>query len=176
VPVRQDLDPSPALSIVKNGPPSFEGRKVGVLVTDGSDGEVLSALEAALAKEGAMMAIVAPQIGGVTTSDGRSLMAQFTIEGGPSALYDAVAVLPGEEGARQLAGLAVARDFVADAFAHLKVIGHSAAAAPLLKEAGVKSADDPGILPLAEPGGVEDFLAACRKLRVWQRERQVRPS
>ena len=32
-----DLPPSPALSILANGPDSFEGRKVGVLVTDGAD-------------------------------------------------------------------------------------------------------------------------------------------
>ena len=34
-----DLKPSPKLSIVKNGPKSFAGRKVGALVTDGVDAE-----------------------------------------------------------------------------------------------------------------------------------------
>ena len=37
VPTRQDLDPSPALSIVQNGPKRFEGRKLGILVSDGTD-------------------------------------------------------------------------------------------------------------------------------------------
>src|SRR5581483_9637962 len=32
-----DLKPSKALSIMENGPQSFAGRKVGVLVTDGTD-------------------------------------------------------------------------------------------------------------------------------------------
>ena len=32
-----DLPPSPALSIVENGPASFAGRKFGVLITDGTD-------------------------------------------------------------------------------------------------------------------------------------------
>jgi catalase len=35
-----DLAPSPALSILRNGPKSFAGRKVGVLVTDGTDRQV----------------------------------------------------------------------------------------------------------------------------------------
>ena len=39
-----DLPPSPALSIVANGPESFAGRKLGVLVTDGSDAAMLDAL------------------------------------------------------------------------------------------------------------------------------------
>ena len=37
MPTRQDLDASPKLSIVENGPQRFEGRKLGILVTDGTD-------------------------------------------------------------------------------------------------------------------------------------------
>src|ERR1700684_2664101 len=48
VPTRQDLDPSPALSIVENGPNRFEGRKLGILVSDGSDAVLLKALKGAL--------------------------------------------------------------------------------------------------------------------------------
>ncbi|RUY85244.1 catalase, partial [Mesorhizobium sp. M7A.F.Ca.CA.003.01.2.1] len=36
VPPRDDLPPSPALSIIQNGPDSFEGRKVGVMLSDGA--------------------------------------------------------------------------------------------------------------------------------------------
>ena len=36
-PTIKDLKPSPALSILKNGPESFAGRRVGILVTDGVD-------------------------------------------------------------------------------------------------------------------------------------------
>ena len=34
MPTRQDLDPSPALGIVEKGPHRFEGRKLGIMVTD----------------------------------------------------------------------------------------------------------------------------------------------
>ena len=37
MPTRQDLEPSQALSIVERGPKRFEGRKLGILVTDGVD-------------------------------------------------------------------------------------------------------------------------------------------
>ena len=41
------LPPSPALSIVENGPANFAGRKVGVLITDGTDRAALDALRKA---------------------------------------------------------------------------------------------------------------------------------
>ena len=37
MPTRQDLEAAPTLSIVENGPQRFEGRKLGILVTDGTD-------------------------------------------------------------------------------------------------------------------------------------------
>ena len=73
-PARQpitDLPPSPALSIVLNGPDSFAGRKIGALVTDGTDAALLAALREAATAEGALVELVAPQIGGVVTSDGQ---------------------------------------------------------------------------------------------------------
>ena len=42
LPTREDLKPSPALSIIKNGPKRFEGRKLGILVTDGVDAALLA--------------------------------------------------------------------------------------------------------------------------------------
>ena len=48
-----DLPPSPALSIVANGPDSFAGRKLGVLVTDGADAELLAELREAAARSAA---------------------------------------------------------------------------------------------------------------------------
>jgi catalase len=69
VPTRQDLDPSPALSIVENGPERFEGQKLGILVTDGSDAGLLKALKGALDKAGATYEIIAPTVTGVKASD-----------------------------------------------------------------------------------------------------------
>jgi catalase len=70
VPTRQDLDPSPALSIVENGPERFEGRKLGILTSDGLDAGLLKALKGALGKAGATYEIIAPKVTGVKASDG----------------------------------------------------------------------------------------------------------
>jgi hypothetical protein len=44
MPTRQDLEPSPALSIIEEGLKLFEGRKLGILATDGADAALLDAL------------------------------------------------------------------------------------------------------------------------------------
>ncbi|MBB1092901.1 catalase [Rhodopseudomonas palustris] len=169
--VMTDLDPSPALSILKNGPKDFSGRKIGILVSDGADAKLLAALQAAAGKHGVLVELVAPKVGGFETSDGEMLPAKQKINGGPSVLYDAVAILVSDEGAEMLLGEATARDFVADAFAHAKFIAYTEAAQPLLDKAGVKP--DDGFLALSKPADAERFLKLCAKLRFWEREASV---
>ncbi len=171
---RDDLPASPALSIIENGPKSFEGRKVGVLVTDGADGALLKKLEAALTTEGATMEIVAPKIGGVKAADGSLIEAKHMIDGGPSVLFDAVVLLVSADGAEKLAKEAAARDFVADAFAHLKFIGFVAAAESLLLKAGVAPDADEGLIALDAGKSIAAFVESCRKLRLWAREANVK--
>jgi len=166
-PTRQDLPQSPKLSILKNPPPSFAGRKVGALVTDGVDANVLAALRKALEAEGAMLALIAPAIGGVTDSAGTLHPADEQVGGGPSVLFDAVAVLVSAAGAEALAKMPPARDFVADAAAHYKYVGYSAAAAALFEKAGV--ALDEGFVRLDDAGATAGFVTTCRKLRFWDR-------
>jgi catalase len=170
--VKKDLPASPALSIIRNGPKDFKGRKLGVLVTEGVDATLLSALHKAVEGEGAVIEIVAPTVGGVTASDGSRIAAKQKINGGPSVLYDAVAVIPSAEGAALLAREATAKDFVSDAFAHAKFIAYSEAAKPLFEKAGVMEMDG-GCVALKSAADAKGFVEACRKLRFWEREAKV---
>jgi catalase len=171
---RDDLEPSPALSILENGPGSFAGRKVGVLVGPGADAVLLRKLQAAIEKEGAVMEVVAPKVGGVEAADGSWIEGRHMIDGGPSVLFDAVALVLSEEGAERLTGEAAARDFVADAFAHCKFIGFTSGAVPLLQKAGVDPDADEGLIGLDDPKAIADFIESCRKLRLWSRETAVK--
>ncbi|MEQ8393563.1 catalase [Thalassobaculum sp.] len=173
LPTRRDLPESVALSIVRNGPRSFAGRKVGVLVTDGADSSVLEALRAELENEGASLEVVAAHIGGVDGSDGIRIVADHEIDGGPSLLFDAVALITSDQGAERLSRKPAARDFVADAYAHLKFIGFVAAAAPLLRNAGVLDGQDRAFMALNTVEEVGAFVAACRDLRFWEREPSI---
>ena len=171
-PVVKDMPPSPALSILRNGPKAFSGRKIGALVTDGVDAALLAALRSAAAQAGAMLELVAPKIGGVTASDGRHHPAQQKVNGGPSVLYDAVAILPSADGAALLANEATARDFVSDAYAHAKFIAYVDAAKPLFEKAGLTKMDG-GCVVLRKPDDVSEFLKTCAALRHWPREATV---
>jgi catalase len=165
-----DLAPSDALSILMNGPESFRGRKVGVLVSDEFDGDLLDALRSALEEEGATLQIVAPSVGGVQASDGTWIEADEKVEGGPSVLYDAVALLLSESGAKELARLAAARDFLADAIAHQKFIAWAPGARPLLDRLGDGDPLDDGFVELDGPSSCAAFVERCRALRYWERE------
>ena len=173
-PTRQDLEKSPALSILLNGPKSFTGRKLGILVTDGVDSAILDALESAIEAEGAMIEIIAPKVGGVEASDGSWIEAAQKLEGGPSVLYDAVALLPSESGAQMLSKNPAARDFIADAFAHRKFIAYVDAASSLLAQAGVAESRDDGFIMLKEPADAGAFIKACGELRFWPREAMLK--
>jgi catalase len=170
---RKDLKTSKALSIALNPPRSFAGRKVGALVTDGVDRSLLDALRKQLDDEGAMLEIIAPTIGGVEASDGTRILADQKIGGGPSVLYDAVAILPSEEGANLLLTNASAKDFISDAFAHLKFIAFVQNAMPLFEKAGIPEDLDEGFIELTNAKSAAQFVGSCRKLRLWQREQVV---
>ena len=129
--------------------------------------------EKALHKEGAMLELVAPMIGGVEASDGKIIEAQQKIDGGPSVLYDSVAILVSKEGAAMLEHEASVRDFIADAFAHCKFIAYAESSRPLLAKVVGDQLDD-GFINLKSPRDIPKFLAACRKLRFWDREPKVK--
>jgi len=168
-----DLPTSDKLSIVKNGPLSFKGRKLGILLSDGADAQLLKALIAAVDAEEAMFEIVAPKIGGVTLSDGTAVAAKHKIDGGPSVLFDAVAILVSAEDAALLSLDAAAKDFATDAFAHCKFIGISAEAEVIFAKAGIADDLDEACLPLANTDDAQAFIKACRTLRYWPRELAV---
>ncbi|MDV4164504.1 catalase [Rhizobium leguminosarum] len=174
MPTRQDLEPSPALSIVERGPKRFEGRKLGILVSDGTDAAIFKALLAENTEQKATFEVIAPKIGGVTLSDGNWIEAHQMIDGGPSVLYDAVALLPSAEGTGDLLKEATARDFVADAFVHCKFIGYVETALPLMQKAGIADALDEGVIALGAAKDVTAFIKALGKLRVWGREPSVK--
>ncbi|MBA3811550.1 MAG: catalase [Caulobacteraceae bacterium] len=164
-----DMDLSPALRIVGKYPETLKGRAVGVLVSDGADGAVVEALRKAVEAEGATVKIVAPKIGGVTLKDGKKLEADGQLAGTPSVVFDAVALVLSQGGCAELVGQGAAVGFVQDAFGHLKAIGFTPEARPLLDKAGVKA--DAGVVDLT--GGAGAFLKPA-KTRQWDREPKVR--
>ncbi|KAA2313162.1 catalase [Pseudooceanicola sediminis] len=163
-----DLPASDALSILKNGPDSFKGRKLGILLSDGVSAAEVEAVKDAVTKAGGICAVVAPKIGGAKADDGSNIPADEKVDGGPSVLFDAVAILTSDDGAKMLAGMHPAKSWVADAFAHCKFILFNDASQPLLKAAGLPDDPDDGMMKMTKtaPG---KFVKACGALRYWDR-------
>jgi catalase len=161
-----DMKPSPALSIQGNMKHTIEGRAVGILYTDGSDGKAIKSLVDAITKAGGTPKLISPKIGGATLADGSKLKADGQLAGTPSQTVDAIAVVLSADGCKALLKEAAAVQFVMDAFGHLKAIGHTPDAKPLLDKAGVEP--DAGVTALGDA-----FLTAATK-RFYDREPKVR--
>ena len=161
-----DMEPSEALSIHKNMKPTIEGRRIGILIADGSDGAEIDKLVKAVKAAGATPFLVAPKVGGATLADGSLRKADGQLAGSPSQIFDAVALVLSEKGCATLLKEAAAIQFVMDAFGHLKAIGAGKAAKPLLDKAGVEA--DEGITALGKP-----FLEAAAR-RYYEREPKLR--
>jgi catalase len=93
-------------------------------------------------------------------------------DGGPSVLYDAVVLMLSEHGGPALAALPVARDFVADAYAHCKFIGYTGDPDLLFAAAGLLDLRDDGFVNLNDQSAA-DVLATCAALRFWPRQASI---
>lgn len=76
------------------------------------------------------------------------------------------------DGASKLSTEAAAVAFVHDAFAHLKVIGATLEAQPLLDKAGVVT--DKGVITSKKGASTYPFLNRAAMGRIWEREPSVR--
>jgi catalase len=168
-PVRK-MEPSPALQIIGKMKDTLMGRAIGILIADGSDGTVIANIKKAAMDAGASVKIVAPKVGGTKLADGSMLAADGQLAGTPSVLFDAVAIILSDKGAKALSIESAAIDFVRDAFGHLKAIAVDQGGQALLKIA--KVGQDAGVM---DTNDTNLFIAAA-KTRQWDREKSVRTS
>tara|TARA_R110001599_G_scaffold159052_2_gene346213 strand:- start:25200 stop:27302 length:2103 start_codon:yes stop_codon:yes gene_type:complete len=164
----QDLDPSPALQIIGKMKATLEGRTIGILITEGSDPQLIKQIVDKVSAAKGMVKFVAPKIGQVKLSDGASQMVDGQLAGTPSVMFDAIALIPSKQGTQMLATEAAAIDFIRDAFGHLKAICYNKEADALLTKAGIEK--DEGVL---DSTAVDEFINQA-KTRQWKREKNVR--
>ena len=166
--------PSDALSLVKKAKPTLQGRKLGVLVTDGFDAGLLAAVRDAAKSEQAALALIAPKVGGAKASNGKKTPADLSLAGAPSVFFDAVIILADEKGAADLATRADAVNWVRDAFRHLKLIGFSSGANALLTKAEIQAEQSPGVVEIKGKTAINRFIQEAKKGRIWEREENLR--
>ncbi|BBO35162.1 catalase [Lacipirellula parvula] len=173
VPTNFKVKPSPALSQYRDPPQTIAGKKIGLLVTDGSEARLIDALIRKTKAEKAKVELVAPKIGGITDSEGVHRDADQFLAGAPSAVFDAVCLAPSADGVKGLVKFAAAVDWLRMAFAHLKIVGYVDEAVPLFDAAHIDRNADDGLVELKN-GKVTDFIEAAKRHRIWEREPKVR--
>ncbi|MDP1862277.1 MAG: catalase [Thiobacillus sp.] len=162
-----DMAPSPALSMLTKARPTLSGRKIGLLMSDGVQQGTLDQLIRAVEKEGAVVELIAPKIGGIKSDNGQIITPKHAIAAAPSVFYDAVILALSEAGATTLQTDPAAKAFVRDAHAHLKVIGFVTSAMPLLKAAGIEAGE--GVVNVDKSFGLTAFVKQAKEGRVWER-------
>jgi catalase len=166
-PLLSQLNPSTGV------PGDITGRKVAILVADGSSGGDVETIAGALEDAGAQALVVAAKLGEVSDGDGdgSAIAVDHRLVTMPAVVFDAVYLPGGVDAASTLAASSDARNFVAEAFAHAKAIASSDAGALVLNEAGIPQSDDPleGIVIGEADSIAAGFIEAIGRHRAWGR-------
>ncbi len=168
-PVLTNLEPSPALSILKNGPKDFSGRMVGVLLSDDVTHAEVSRFMDAMKEEHVATRIIAPNVGGIKTSDNKIVPAQEKIDGAPSVLFDTIAILVSKEAAETLAEEPSVQEFVKDALLHGKFIAYNDGGRAMIDKIGFNESQKEQLVPLGNDAQtLNEFFNRAAKLRNWK--------
>jgi catalase len=157
--------PSPALSQLRPKPFPIAGRIVGVVAGSGADLKGVAKLRAALEAEGALLRVIAPHGGQITT--GRDVeIVERTFATGRSIEFDAILVADGAPQDGDFRAIVLLQE----AFRHLKAIGAWGDGAAVLAAAGIDPAA-PGVLIGKKPGTkmTAGLIASLGLHRAWDR-------
>ena len=161
------INDAPSLSMATKLPTDIVARRVAVLTADGVNDEAFTKVKKELSDLGAMVTIIAPRHGFVTTKSGDQYPIDDSLLTAASVVFDAVYVAGGDS-LKTLSSNPDALHFVAEAFKHCKPVGADSEAVDFLKKA------IPEIkLPakgVSTKGNLQDFVKDIQQHRFWDRE------
>lgn len=170
-----EVTASPSLSLLaRPGEEGIRSRKIAVFVHEGSDTAALETLQTALDGAGAMMRIVGPRVGPLQ-GEGGVIDADASFENEPGVLFDAIAVVGGEQAVQALAADGRVLEHLRDAYRHGKALLAFGMAARVLSLAGIEVEDDsdPAVVIVEDALGIDTlqaFLEAVAAHRNFERE------
>ncbi|MEO8855736.1 MAG: catalase-related domain-containing protein, partial [Burkholderiaceae bacterium] len=172
-PAKPEVTVSPTLSLMaRPGDGSIKARKVALLIAPGAAASITEVYQALRDKD-AVPKYVGPRVGPIDLADGKSVLAEASLENEPGFLFDALVLPDGEKAVAALARDAHTMEFIRDQYRHCKSILVLGASKTLLEKAGLAEAQDAGLIKA--PGGpaagaIEAFVQALVKLRHFERE------
>ncbi|MBJ7609020.1 MAG: catalase [Candidatus Dormibacteraeota bacterium] len=163
-----DIAPSPALSMLAAASGPIDGRVIAVIATDGADAKGIAAVRAAVQAANAVLHVVAPHAGMLTTSGAGAVEATKTLFGAQSVEFDAV-VVAGGTGARELSAVPAVALFLQEAYRHHKTVGAWADGRAVLAAAAI--ADGPGVVTGESANAIATpLITAVGWHRHWNRD------
>ena len=165
---------SPLLSLLNPAtgvPGDITGRKVAIIVAEGSNAKDVTTMQAALAKAGAVGLVIGARLGTIAGEDG-PIAVDHTSLTMPLVMFDAAYVAGGEAAAQTLALSGLTLSNIAEAYKHLKALAFGEdAAALMLPKAGIEVGDAlaNGVFIGDARSIANDFLTAIGQHRVWTR-------
>ncbi len=161
------LQDAPSLSMATKLPTDIVARRIAMLTADGVDDEAFTKVKKELCDLGAMVAVIAPRHGFVTTKSGDQYPIDESLLTTDSVVFDAVYV-PGGDSVKTLVANAEAVHFVAEAFKHCKPVSSADNGKELLEKSIGKAANsDAGV---STSGNLDEFVENIKKHRFWNRE------
>ena len=159
-----DIEPSPALSLIPSEPGPIAGRVIGVFAADGVDAAGLAAVRAPLEQAGAMVVVIAPHGGTITSADGpvevtKSALTTQSVE------YDAL-IVAGGTSTKTLGQDPYLAVNLGEAYRHHKTIAAWGAGQDILAACSIP-ADAPGVITADIPK--RGFAAAVIEAVGWHR-------
>ncbi len=131
--VQSSLASSAALSMANTPKDTIKSRKIAFLAADGVNAASLNQVKAALEAGGAVVEVIAPTLGVITSGQGEKVAVDHSFLTTASVLFDAVYVPGGPNSVATLASTPKAVQFLNEAFKHCKAIAADEQALQILK-------------------------------------------
>ncbi len=177
--MKQQVDVSDALSMIKNKTVSntIETRQVAFLCNDKVNGTSVANMRNALEKAGAVVKIIAPHLGTITTEEGNILAVDQSYLIAASVLFDSVFV-PAGRGISALQENVDVIEFINDAFKHCKIIAAESEGIGVLSVTNAitngESSDEGVLLSIeADTEFIKSFITEMGNHRFWEREEKI---
>ncbi|WP_337045001.1 catalase [Emticicia sp. 17c] len=174
--IKQSIEKSEALSMNHTSKNSIRTRQIAFLLADGFEMEPLETMKKALEKEGAMIKIIAPKLGEITSSKGEKIKVDQSLLTSASVLFDALFVCSGKECVETLVNEPDAIGFIEEAYKHYKPIATESNGVDLLKNSSrIKKElvkETHGLIGLVVDKSPQEFISAIAQHRFWEREKK----
>lgn len=166
------LEKSEALSQTYLKSDTIATRKIAVLVADGFDGNSLSKMKEVLEGKGAMVKLIAPHGGTVTSNINKAYKVDAALVTTESVLFDALYIPGGQQSIDALMKEAKAKKFINETLKHCKAVAVEQEGEKLLDATFGKDFKDDNTVFINETFG--KFIQAIANHRNWDREEKAK--